>query len=500
MVNVNFGDNPRDKELIVKRGINNIFSNQRRFSPIARDIANQYEAEAGTKKTGFANAQYIMTAVIIGILLLQASFIFRPAVNLAYKNFLSANEAFVRLQRSEEELRKSAEKQLEFNEKLILSQRALEQRNQKLKLSEQQILKSSRKQIEVNEKLIKVQDELRKAYDRVKYSEERMRSIAEEQLEATEKLMIAENKLKIALEHEKEGKQELQDILENLKSTQSQLVQSEKMASLGQLTAGIAHEINNPINFVYNGIDTLKVSLDDLMTIVEKYEGLEKGVDSDTVIQEVRELKEEYAYDDLLGDLKELVTDIKKGAVRTIEIVKGLRVFSRLDEEEMKPANVNDALDATLILLRNKTKNRIEVKKFYDKDMREINCFPGQLNQVFMNILNNAIQAIPEERKDGEVQLYTESQDQHIMVKIKDNGSGMSEQVKRRIFEPFFTTKAVGIGTGLGMSITFGIIEKHGGNIYVNSEEGKGTEFSILIPKHLSAAKNNEKISEQQSA
>ena len=152
MVNVNFGDNPRDKELIVKRGINNIFSNQRRFSPIARDIANQYEAEAGTKKTGFANAQYIMTAVIIGILLLQASFIFRPAVNLAYKNFLSANEAFVRLQRSEEELRKSAEKQLEFNEKLILSQRALEQRNQKLKLSEQQILKSSRKQIEVNEK------------------------------------------------------------------------------------------------------------------------------------------------------------------------------------------------------------------------------------------------------------------------------------------------------------------------------------------------------------
>lgn len=500
LVNVNFNDPEKDKVLIIRRGINNIFANQRRFTPLAKDVATLYEQEAGTKKVGFSNAQYILTAVIIGILLLQASFIFRPAVNLAYKNFLSANEAFVRLQRSEEELRKSAEKQLEFNEKLILSQRALEQRNQKLKVSEQQILKSSRKQIEVNEKLIKVQDELRKAYDRVKYSEERMRSIAEEQLEATEKLMIAENKLKIALQHETDGKQELQSTLENLKSTQSQLVQSEKMASLGQLTAGIAHEINNPINFVYNGIDTLKVSLDDLMTIVEKYEELEKGSDYKQVISEVQDLKDEFAYDDLLGDLKELVADIKKGAVRTIEIVKGLRVFSRLDEEEMKPANINDALDATLILLRNKTKNRLDVKKFYDDDMQEINCFPGQLNQVFMNILNNAIQAIPEERKDGEIQLYTENQDQHIMIKIKDNGSGMSEQVKRRIFEPFFTTKAVGIGTGLGMSITFGIIEKHGGNIYVNSEEGKGTEFSILIPKHLATGKVEETVSESQSA
>lgn len=500
LVNVNFGDLEQDKILIIRRGINNIFANQRRFSPLAKKITNMYEAEAGTKKLGFSNAQYILTAVMIGILLLQASFIFRPAVNLAYKNFLSANEAFVRLQRSEEDLRQSAEKQLEFNEKLILSQRALEQRNQKLKVSEQQILKSSRKQIEVNEKLIKVQDELRKAYDRVKYSEERMRSIAEEQLEATEKLMIAENKLKIALEHEKDGKNELTDTIQNLKSTQSQLVQSEKMASLGQLTAGIAHEINNPINFVYNGIDTLKVSLDDLMTIVEKYEGLENGADYNEVIKEVNELKEEYAYDDLLGDLKELVADIKKGAVRTIEIVKGLRVFSRLDEEEMKPANMNDALDATLVLLRNKTKNNIEVKRFYDEDIEEINCFPGQLNQVFMNILNNAIQAIPEERKDGTVQIYTESQDQHVMIKIKDNGSGMSDQVKRRIFEPFFTTKAVGIGTGLGMSITFGIIEKHGGNIYVNSEEGKGTEFSILIPKHLSSSSQEEKVSESQSA
>ena len=497
ITNLSFTDSEDDKRLILVRANNNIFSNQRRFSPIARDIANQYEIEAGSNKTGFTNAGYIITAVLIALLLLQASFIFRPAVNLAYKNFLTANEAFVRLQKSEEELRKSAEKQLEFNEKLILSQRALEERNKRLKISETEILNSSRKQIAVNEKLIRVQDELRKAFEKVKYSEERMRSIAEEQLEATEKLMIAENKLKSSLDHETASREELENTLTNLKSTQSQLVQSEKMASLGQLTAGIAHEINNPINFVYNGIDTLNVSLEELLGIVDKYDELESTEDYKKVLEEIKEMKEDVSYDDLMVDIKELVSDIKKGAVRTIEIVKGLRVFSRLDEEEMKPAKINDALDATLILLRNKTKNKISVKKFYDESIDEINCFPGQLNQVFMNILNNGIQAIPDERKDGEIQIYTENQDQHIMIKLKDNGGGMSEQVKRRIFEPFFTTKAVGIGTGLGMSISFGIIEKHGGNIFVNSEEGKGTEFSILLPKHLSAEDIQEEVSQQ---
>lgn len=500
IISVSFNDPVKEKELILSRALNNILSKQREFTKKANELANQYQLEAKTNKGGFSQFEYLITLAIIAILIAQGSFVFRPAVNLAYKNFLTANEAFVRLQRSEEELRGSAEKQLEVNEKLIMSQRALEMRNRKLKLSEQEILKSSRKQIEVNEKLIRVQEELRKAYDRVKYSEERMRNIAEEQLEATEKLMVTENKLKQALTIERDSKDELTQMLDNLKSTQSQLVQSEKMASLGQLTAGIAHEINNPINFVYNGIDTLKVSLDDLFIIIEKYDDIKSSSDYEQVMGEINELKEEFAYDDLLNDLKELVGDIKKGAIRTIEIVKGLRVFSRLDEEEMKLANVNEALDATLVLLRNKTKNKINVKKFYDESILEINCYPGQLNQVFMNILNNGIQAIPEERKDGEVQIYTENQDQHVMIKIKDNGSGMSEQVKRRIFEPFFTTKPVGIGTGLGMSITFGIVEKHGGNIYCNSEEGKGTEFSILIPKHVEKSGKEEKVPQSENA
>ncbi len=500
ILTVNFDDPENEKITTLTLAVKSILGHERDLSRKMSEIADQYEEEAHVKKSGSSMAEYILTAGIIGILLLQATFIFRPAVNLAYKNFLTANEAFVKLQRSEEGLRQSAEKQLEVNEKLIMSQRALEQRNKKLKLSEQEILKSSRKQIEVNEKLIRVQEELRKAYDKVKYSEERMRGIAEEQLEATEKLMITENQLKQSLDHERESKEELNNTLQNLKSTQSQLVQSEKMASLGQLTAGIAHEINNPINFVYNGIDTLKVSFDDLMDVIQKYEELENSKDFKKTLDEIKEMKDEIGFQDLVGDVRDLVTDIKKGAVRTIEIVKGLRVFSRLDEEEMKPANVNEALDATLILLRNKTKNKVEIKKFYDSDIKDINCFPGQLNQVFMNILSNAVQALPEDKKDGEVQLYTENQEQHVMIKIKDNGVGMSEQVKRRIFEPFFTTKPVGIGTGLGMSISFGIIEKHGGNIYVNSEEGKGTEFSILIPKHLDQGKPVSKVSESQQA
>ena len=337
----------------------------------------------------------------------------------------------------------------------------------------------------INDSMIIAQRELAKKNDQLGKSEEEMRQIMERQLEANEQLMMAEKKIKKALNSELESKEELERTYGTLKDAQSQLVHSEKMASLGQLTAGIAHEINNPINFVYNGIDTLKMSLDELLEIVEKYAELDKAEDKEKVLREVQALKRQLSYGDLLGDINSLVGDIKKGAVRTMEIVKGLRVFSRLDEEEKKFANIGECLDATLTLLQNKFKGRVEVKKYYDDTMGEINCYPGQLNQVFMNIINNAIQAVPDDKKDGVITIYTETQEENVVIRIKDNGVGMSEQVKKRVFEPFFTTKAVGVGTGLGMSITFGIIEKHNGQIFVNSEEGKGTEFVIQIPKNL---------------
>ncbi|MEO1253863.1 MAG: ATP-binding protein, partial [Bacteroidota bacterium] len=182
-------------------------------------------------------------------------------------------------------------------------------------------------------------------------------------------------------------------------------------------------------------------------------------------------------------DLSSLVDDIKEGAVRTIEIVKGLRVFSRLDEEDMKDANINECLDATLVLLKNKTKNSIKITKKYDDELPEILCYPGQLNQVFMNIINNAIQAMPEDKENAEITVATEKTKEGINIRLKDNGSGMSDEVKQRIFEPFFTTKPVGVGTGLGMSISYGIIEKHHGQLHVESELGVGTEFIIELPK-----------------
>ncbi|MEM8893400.1 MAG: PAS domain-containing protein [Bacteroidota bacterium] len=319
----------------------------------------------------------------------------------------------------------------------------------------------------------------------IQESEEQMRNIMDQQFASSEELMKKEEALNNALEEEKKSKDELDEAMARLKNTQTQMVQNEKMASIGQLTAGIAHEINNPINFVYNGIDSLNMSLEDLSTIMSKYSELEQADPSEVpqLLVDIEGLKKRLRYEKLMKNLPSVLSDIKNGANRTIEIVKGLRVFSRLDEEDQKPANINECLDSTLILLRNKTKDQIAIKKFFDQSLRDIMCFPGQLNQVFMNLLSNAIQAIPEERKDGKIMIYTENLEKSVIIRIMDNGSGIPEDVKKKIFEPFFTTKAVGIGTGLGLSITYGIIEKHDGKIYVNSEVGKGTEFVIELPK-----------------
>ncbi len=327
--------------------------------------------------------------------------------------------------------------------------------------------------------------EAKKLAQEIEESEEQMRQIMEEQFAASEALMKKEKELNEVLAEEKRSKEELDRTLARLKEAQQQMVQNEKMASIGQLTAGIAHEINNPINFVYNGIDSLKMSLDDLMMIVNKYNELNEASNGQVkeVLTEVEELKRKLRFNKLLKTLPEVISDIKTGANRTIEIVKGLRVFSRLDEEEQKMANINECLESTLILLRNKTKDKIKVKRYLDDHIDEIMCYPGQLNQVFMNLLNNAVDAIPEDKKDGQLMIYTENLKDSVIIRIMDNGMGIPEDVQKRIFEPFFTTKPVGIGTGLGLSISYGIIEKHEGKIYVNSEVGKGTEFVIELPK-----------------
>jgi signal transduction histidine kinase len=271
---------------------------------------------------------------------------------------------------------------------------------------------------------------------------------------------------------------ELNALLENLKKTQAQLVDAEKMASLGQLTAGIAHEINNPINFVSGNINPLLRDIDDMIQILNRYDKVVEDKNLEEQFKEIKRLKEEVDYRFLISEIKSLIEGIREGAVRTTEIVKGLRNFSRLDETEFKLSDIHEGLDSTLLILTNKLKKNIEVIKDYGNIPR-IYCYPGQLNQVFMNILNNAIQAI---HLEGKIWIKTSMDENYVFISIRDSGVGMSPEMQKRVFEPFFTTKEVGKGTGLGLSITYGIIEKHNGKISVISKVGKGSEFIISLP------------------
>lgn len=282
-----------------------------------------------------------------------------------------------------------------------------------------------------------------------------------------------------ALENQK---RELEMILENLKSTQTKLIQSEKMASVGLLTAGIAHELNNPINFVSGSINPLKRDLDVLFVFIEECEKVLEVHELHQVILEIEKLKDSLDYSFLNKEIMSLLEGIEEGANRTSSIVKGLRSFSRLDQDVYQSYDIREGIDSTLMLLQNKIKNRIRVRKEYG-DLEMIECYPSKLNQVFLNILNNSIQAIENE---GEILIQTIRSGIGIKIIIKDNGMGMSQEVKDHIFEPFFTTKDVGEGTGLGLAISFGIIEQHQGNIDVISEPGKGTEIIISLPFRIS--------------
>jgi signal transduction histidine kinase len=275
---------------------------------------------------------------------------------------------------------------------------------------------------------------------------------------------------------------DLQKTMEKLKSTQAQLIDSEKMASLGQLTAGIAHEINNPINYISAGINPLKRDMADIESLYKKYEEASNNGFDPNKLKDAKQYSKEIESDFLFDEIKSLLDGIEEGALRTREIVIGLRNFSRMDEDAIKTANINEGINSTLMLLRNKLKNKIIIKKEYGQ-IPPIECYAGKLNQVFMNILNNAADAIQDE---GKIIIRTWASDDHVYISIKDNGIGMQENIRKRIFEPFYTTKEVGQGTGLGLSISFGIIEKHKGTISVKSKKNEGSEFIIQLPINLS--------------
>ena len=282
-----------------------------------------------------------------------------------------------------------------------------------------------------------------------------------------------------------ESNKNLQKTLSDLKEAQTQLVDSEKMASLGQLTAGIAHEINNPINFVTSNIKPLQRDIKDLYEIIDSYGNIVEGQEIQG-LKEVEELKEDLEYDYVRQEIDNLLLGISEGANRTADIIIGLKTFSRLDEDVKKAADIVEGIESTLIILNTKIKDKIKLEKDYQEGMPQIECFPGKLNQAFMNILNNAIYALEHKNyEEGEKPTLTiklRADEKNCYIHIIDNGIGMDEATQKKMFEPFYTTKEVGEGTGLGMSIVFNILDKHNGTIDVKSEEGKGTEFILTLP------------------
>ncbi|WP_018616810.1 sensor histidine kinase [Segetibacter koreensis] len=301
-----------------------------------------------------------------------------------------------------------------------------------------------------------------------------------------EQNIVLERKVAERTEELQTTNEQLSGAFKNLKGTQIQLVEAEKMASLGQLTAGIAHEINNPINFVKSNIKPLQLDFKDLVEVIDEYSKLHT-LDSQEVashLKQIESLKKSIDIDFVKDEITSLMTGIENGAERTAEIVRGLRTFSRLDESVIKTVNIHEGIDSTLILLRSNIPANITVVKEYNAD-GTIECYPGKLNQVFMNILSNAIHAIKAKENIGtdEKIIITTNRvvEDEIEIRIKDTGKGMSEEVKQKIYDPFFTTKDVGEGTGLGMAIVFKIIKEHSGKIEVISEEGKGCEFIITL-------------------
>ena len=267
---------------------------------------------------------------------------------------------------------------------------------------------------------------------------------------------------------------------QKLMKAEEQLIESNKMAALGQLTAGVAHEINNPVNFIHSGISALKKNLKVLLNIIKQYDSLDTSEDFLQNKPIILKLKKQIDYELMLEDIDGLMTSIKNGANRTTQIVKSLQVFSREDKITLQKANIHDGIEATLHILKKEIEDKIIIEKHYDNKIGEIECFPGELNQVFLNILLNAIHAIQDK---GIITITTQTEDNQIIISIKDNGSGIPKKTLARIFEPFFTTKEVGKGTGLGLSICYSIVRKHQGCINVNSTLGKGTTFIIRLPK-----------------
>lgn len=278
---------------------------------------------------------------------------------------------------------------------------------------------------------------------------------------------------------------DLKEVNSKLSDAQSKLIQSEKLASIGQLAAGVAHEINNPIGFIFSNFGTLEQYLEDLFQMLDAYEQAEASVSDGAALARIRSLKADLDIDYLKEDIPNLMRESRDGIQRVRKIVQDLKDFSRVDaRQEWESVDLHAGIDSTLNIVNNEIKYKADVVKHYGA-LPEVQCLPSELNQVFMNLLVNAAHAITAER--GTITISTGVDGPNVWVEVADTGAGIAQENLKRIFDPFFTTKPVGKGTGLGLSLSYGIIQKHHGKITASSTPGSGTLFRITLPVHQPA-------------
>jgi two-component system NtrC family sensor kinase len=273
---------------------------------------------------------------------------------------------------------------------------------------------------------------------------------------------------------------ELTALNEKLSMAQQQLLQSEKLASIGQLAAGLAHEINNPIGYIFSNFGTLETYIANLLKMLAVYEGVEPELAASGSLENIKKMREQIELDFLKEDVHSLMSESKEGILRVRKIVQDLKDFSRIDaSQEWKRSNLHDGIDSTLNIVNNEVKYKADLVKEYG-DIPEIDCLPSQINQVILNLVVNAAHAIQGNR--GKITIRTGGADDLVWIEVADSGTGIAQENMTRIFDPFFTTKPVGQGTGLGLSLSYGIIQKHRGEIRVTSQVGKGTTFRVILP------------------
>ncbi len=267
-------------------------------------------------------------------------------------------------------------------------------------------------------------------------------------------------------------KQQEQDVLlRKLETANSQLLQSEKLAAIGQLAAGVAHEINNPIGFVFSNLNTLSGYVRDLLRIID-------SIDGAGGLEELRGIRQSLEYDYIRGDIEALIHESEDGLDRVKRIISALKDFSHIEEEAFRVSDIHRGLDTTLNVVNNELKYKAEVVKEYG-DIPEVECISSQINQVVLNLLINAAHAI---EGYGRIVLRTGCSQDQVWIEVEDTGKGIEPKLLNRIFEPFFTTKPVGKGTGLGLALSYNIVQKHGGHIDVESTLGEGTRFRVYLP------------------